>query len=121
MSHDHDHHHDHHHDNELDPMAARVRAWVLEDDYDSEFRYTGKPLASLQGLDRNGRVLYVGTFSKIMFPALRLGYVVVPPTLVDVFAAERQVTCKQLPLLEQAALAAFIEEGLLARHLRKFQ
>ncbi len=102
-------------------LAGRVRAWVLEDDYDSEFRYTGKPLASLQGLDHNGRVLYVGTFSKIMFPALRLGYVVVPATLVDVFAAERQVACKQLPLLEQAALAAFIQEGLLARHLRKMR
>lgn len=102
-------------------LAARRRSWVLEDDYDSEFRYVGKPLASLQGLDRNGRVIYVGTFSKIMFPGLRLGYLVVPATLVDVFAAERQVCTRQLPLLEQAALASFLEEGHLGRHLRRMR
>jgi GntR family transcriptional regulator/MocR family aminotransferase len=64
-------------------------AWILEDDYDSEFRYAGRPLASLQGLDGEARVIYTGTFSKVLFPALRLGYVVAPPELVDVSAARR--------------------------------
>lgn len=63
--------------------AREAGAWVIEDDYDSEFRYVGKPLTALQGLDASGRVIYVGTFSKVLFPALRLGYLVVPPDLTE--------------------------------------
>lgn len=69
--------------------AARAGAWIIEDDYDSEYRFGSRPIASLQGLDTDGRVIYIGTFSKVMFPALRLGYVVVPPDLVSAFAASR--------------------------------
>jgi GntR family transcriptional regulator / MocR family aminotransferase len=69
--------------------ARETGAWIIEDDYDSEYRYSGHPLASLQGLDQNGRVLYVGTFSKTIFPSLKLGCLVVPPDLVDVFTAQR--------------------------------
>ena len=69
--------------------AARSGAWIIEDDYDSEYRFESHPIASLQGLDTNGRVIYVGTFSKVMFPALRLGYIVVPTDLVPAFSAAR--------------------------------
>ena len=69
--------------------AAEAGAWVLEDDYDSEFRYTGHPLPALKSLDRGGRVLYAGSFSKVLFPALRLGYLVVPDELAEAFAARR--------------------------------
>ena len=99
--------------------ARTRRAWILEDDYHSEYRYRGRPLASLQGLDADGRVLYLGTFSKILFPALRLAYLVVPDDLVDLFNAARHLSGHQPPLLEQIALAAFIKEGHLARHLRR--
>jgi GntR family transcriptional regulator / MocR family aminotransferase len=99
---------------------ARVRrAWIVEDDYDSEYRYTGRPLASLQGLDRHGRVIYVGTFSKVLFPALRLGYVVVPPALAAAFAAARGLVDRHPPSVTQAVLAEFIAEGSFARHVRR--
>ena len=91
--------------------AHTRRAWVVEDDYDSEYRYTGRPLASLQGLDRHGRVIYVGTFSKVLFPALRLGYVVVPLALVDAFAAARGLVDRHPPSVTQAVLAEFIAEA----------
>jgi len=99
--------------------ARRHDAFVIEDDYDSEFRYAGLPLESLQGRDAHGRVLYVGTFSKLLFPALRLGYLVVPEALVPAFLVAKAAADTGTPGLEQAALAQFIQTGDLERHLRK--
>jgi GntR family transcriptional regulator/MocR family aminotransferase len=101
--------------------AERSGAWILEDDYDSEFRYRGRPLASLQGLDPGGRVIYLGTFSKVLFPSLRLGYLVVPRRLADSFAVGRALTDRQSPMLEQAVLADFITQGHFARHIRSMR
>jgi GntR family transcriptional regulator/MocR family aminotransferase len=101
--------------------AKRANAYVLEDDYDSEFRFAGRPLASLQGLDESESVIYVGTFSKVLFPALRLGYLIVPLGLVDAFLAFRSATDYHLPLLEQLALTDFIAEGHFARHIRRMR
>lgn len=102
--------------------AARAAgAWIIEDDYDSEYRYSGHPLASLQGLDEEGRVLYVGTFSKTIFPTLKLGCLVVPPDLVDVFTSGRILSGSQSPLIDQAILAEFIAEGHFARHVRRMR
>lgn len=98
--------------------ARTTGAWVLEDDYDSEFRYVGRPLAALQGIDRENRVIYLGTMSKVLLPAVRLGYLVVPPDLIDAFVAAHLFTDMYLPLLEQIALAAFLEEGHFVRHIR---
>jgi GntR family transcriptional regulator/MocR family aminotransferase len=96
-----------------------VNAWIFEDDYDSEWRYAGRPLAAMQGLDRDGRVLYAGTFSKILFPSIRLGYVVLPEPLVGPFLAARQALDDQPAVVAQPALAAFIAGGHLAAHLRR--
>ena len=101
--------------------ARRANAWVIEDDYDSEFRYAGRPLAALQGLDRDRRVLYLGTFSKALFPALRLGYLVVPPDLVDACVAARAVIDRQTSTLMQAVVADFLEEGHFHRHIRRMR
>lgn len=101
--------------------ARNHDAWIIEDDYDSEYRYAGRPLASLQGLDDSGRVIYIGTFSKTIFPALRLGCLVVPPDLVDTFAATRALTDLHSPQIEQAVLAEFIAEGHFERHLRRMR
>ena len=101
--------------------AHQTGAWIIEDDYDSEYRYAGHPLASLQGLDQHGRVLYVGTFSKTIFPSLRLGCLVVPPDLVDVFTAARTLHGAHSPLIDQAILAEFIAEGHFARHVRRMR
>ncbi|MBA3260841.1 MAG: PLP-dependent aminotransferase family protein [Gemmatimonadales bacterium] len=101
--------------------AARADAWVLEDDYDSEFRYDARPLASLQGMDEEGRVIYVGTFSKTLFPALRLGYLIVPPRLVDAFRAARAVSDRHSPTMDQAVLADFLAGGHFARHVRRMR
>ena len=106
---------------ELLRWAARADAWVVEDDYDSEFRYVSRPLACLQGLDDSGRVLYVGTFSKTLFPGLRLGYVIAPPALVPAFATARAVADWHSPAVEQAVLADFIGEGHFARHIRRMR
>jgi len=101
--------------------AHAADAWILEDDYDSEFRYVGRPLAALQGLDTANRVIYLGTFSKVLFPALRLGYLVVPPDLVGAFIAAHLFTDMHCPVLEQSVLAAFINEGHFARHIRRMR
>lgn len=101
--------------------ASENDAWIIEDDYDSEFRYSGRPLASLQGLDRHGRVIYLGTFSKTVFPGVRLGCAVVPDDLVDVFAAARALTDQHGPLTDQAILAEFIAEGHFERHIRRMR
>ncbi|MBU8895304.1 PLP-dependent aminotransferase family protein [Corallococcus sp. M34] len=101
--------------------AKRSRAVIIEDDYDSEFRHRGRPLTALQGLDDWGCVVYVGTFSKSMFPGLRLGFLIAPPAWVDVFAAARSTASAPASSLEQAALAAFLSEGHFARHLRRMR
>ena len=99
--------------------AARNRAWVVEDDYDSEYRYTGAPLASLQSLDRAGCVVYVGTLSKVLFPGLRLGYMVAPPALAEALVQAKAVVDRHTAIVPQMALADFIAEGHFGRHIRR--
>ncbi len=99
--------------------AKRAGSWIVEDDYDSEYRYESMPIASLQGLDRNSRVVYIGTFSKTLFPAVRLGYMVLPPDLVDHFVAVRRVLDIFPSNLYQGVLADFINQGHFARHIRR--
>jgi GntR family transcriptional regulator / MocR family aminotransferase len=101
--------------------ARRSRALIFEDDYDSEFRYEGAPVPALQGLDRDGVVLFAGSFSKVLFPSIRLGYLVVPPDLVDPLSALKSVARRFEPLLEQAVLADFIAEGHFGRHVRRMR
>jgi len=96
-------------------------SWIVEDDYDSEYRYDSPPIPSLQGLDRDSRVLYVGTFSKVLFPGLRLGYIVIPSDLVPRFAAVRDATDIFPPTLLQAVVADFVREGHFARHVRRMR
>jgi GntR family transcriptional regulator/MocR family aminotransferase len=101
---------------------ARERdAWLIEDDYDSEYRYVSRPLGALQGIEEHGRVIYVGTFSKVLFPALRVGYVIVPPALWDEFVAAREALDLFSPTLYQLALADFLTEGHFVRHLRRMR
>ncbi|MEQ9556705.1 MAG: PLP-dependent aminotransferase family protein [Rhodospirillales bacterium] len=95
--------------------------WILEDDYDSEYRYRGRPLAALQGLDGGDRVIYVGTFSKVMFPALRLGYLVVPEPLVDAFVRLRGAVDDFPALAMQPVLADFMESGRFGAHVRRMR
>jgi GntR family transcriptional regulator/MocR family aminotransferase len=101
--------------------AREQRAWILEDDYDSEFRFAGRPLLALQGLDRAERVVYVGTFSKLLSPAIRLGYVVLPPSLVEPFVLAKTAHDRRSPVLEQAALASFLDDGRFGRHVRRMR
>jgi GntR family transcriptional regulator/MocR family aminotransferase len=101
--------------------AARSGAWVIEDDYDSEYRQGIRPIASLQGLDSDARVLYVGTFSKALFPALRVGYVVVPGDLIGAFSDARDAADIFPSTLYQAVLADFIQEGHFVRHVRRMR
>src|SRR5262245_8416047 len=99
--------------------AERAGAYVVEDDYDGEYRYTARPVESLQGLDRGPRVLYVGTFSKVLFPSLRLGYLIVPPTLRRAVRAAKGLADTGCSTLEQSALATFIRDGHFARHVSR--
>jgi GntR family transcriptional regulator / MocR family aminotransferase len=101
--------------------AARSGAWIIEDDYDSEYRLAGRPIASLQGLDTDARVIYVGTFSKVVFPALRLGYVVVPRDLVEAFSTVRDASDQFSSTLYQAVMTDFIREGHFSRHIRRMR
>ena len=101
--------------------ARRSGAWVIEDDYDSEFRYGNLPIAALQGLDRDARVIYVGTFTKILFPAIRLGYIVIPTDLVAAFTEVRRAMDTFSPPFLQAVLTDFIREGHFARHIRRMR
>jgi GntR family transcriptional regulator / MocR family aminotransferase len=96
-------------------------AWIIEDDYDSEYKYGTMPIASLQGLDHKSRVIYIGTFSKTLFPSLRLGYIVIPPDLVDQFGAVRYAMDIAPPLFFQIVLADFMREGHYARHIRRMR
>lgn len=99
--------------------AHRSGSWIIEDDYDNEYRYESMPIASLQGLDRHSRVIYIGTFSKTLFPSLRLGYIVIPRDLVDRFLAVRHVMDVSPPHLYQAVLNDFMSQGHFARHIRR--
>jgi GntR family transcriptional regulator/MocR family aminotransferase len=101
--------------------ARTSGAMIFEDDYDSEYRYSGRPMPALQGLARHGQVLFAGSFSKVLFPSLRLGYLVVPDDLVDRFAAVQSLTHRHAPLLEQAVLTDFLAAGHFGRHLRRMR
>ena len=106
---------------QLVEWARNSGAWIIEDDYDSEYRYQSLPIPSLQGLDNNSRVVYIGTFSKVLFPSLRLGYIVVPPDLIDRFFTMRRVMDLGPPTFHQQVLADFIDEGHFARHIRRMR
>ena len=106
---------------ELISWARRVGAYIVEDDYDSEYRYKGRPIPALAGLDHAGTVIYIGTLSKVLFPSLRLGYLVVPLDLSEVFTRAKWLADRHSPLLEQQVLADFIRLGHLERHIRKMR
>jgi GntR family transcriptional regulator/MocR family aminotransferase len=101
--------------------AARNEAWIIEDDYDGEYRYVSRPLPALKSLDREGRVLYAGTFSKVLFPSVRLAYLVVPEPLVERFEQIIQAFAGGSPALTQAIVTAFITEGHFARHIQRMR
>jgi len=101
--------------------ASRTGTIIIEDDYDSEYRYKGKPFPALAGIDSGASVIYVGTFSKVLLPALRLGYIVVPKDLVDVFSRAKWLADRHSPLIQQQVLADFILEGHLERHIRRMR
>ena len=106
---------------ELLDWASRRQAWIIEDDYDSEFRYHGRPLPALKSMDRDGRVLYTGTFSKVLFPGLRLAYLVVPESQVGVFRDSVHQLAGTGSILSQVLVADFMAQGHFARHLRKMR
>ena len=106
---------------ELLEWARRNDAWIVEDDYDSEYRFASRPLGALQGMDGSGRVIYIGTFSKVLFPALRLGYLVVPQPLLARFLDARDALDLFSPTLYQSALTDFIAQGHFARHVRRMR
>lgn len=101
--------------------ARRESAWIIEDDYDSEYRYTGRPIAAMQGLDRSGSVIYMGTFAKTLFPALRIGYLIVPQKLVKAFGTALRLTGQTPATLHQAALADFMTQGHFGAHVRRMR
>ena len=102
-------------------MAEAWNVWIIEDDYDGEYRFQGQPIPALQGISASNRVVYVGTFAKILFPAMRLGFLVVPEILRESIAVALSVTGQFAPLLTQAALADFMNEGHFTRHLRRMR
>jgi GntR family transcriptional regulator/MocR family aminotransferase len=106
---------------ELLSWAGRAGAWIIEDEYDAEYRYSGKPLASLHSLDRSGSVIYVGTFTKMLFNALRIGFIVVPERLVEAFRVARSFIDRHAPTLDQAVLTEFINEGHFGHHVSKMR
>jgi GntR family transcriptional regulator / MocR family aminotransferase len=106
---------------ELIEWAKQSRSVIVEDDYCSEYRYSGPPLPSLQGMANGVAIIYLGTFSKVMFPGLRIGYIVSPPSLVPFFTRAKWLADTQTPMLEQAALAEFLAEGHLERHIRRMR
>ena len=106
---------------ELLEWARTTGAMLFEDDWDSEYRFSGRPVPALQGLDRHAMVLFAGSFSKVLFPSLRLSYMVVPADLIDRFAAARSVISRHAPVLEQAVLCDFITEGHFGRHVRRMR
>ncbi|KWU48491.1 PLP-dependent aminotransferase family protein [Pseudomonas palleroniana] len=106
---------------ELLAWAERTGGWIIEDDYDGEYRYSGAPLSPLAALARSGRVLYVGTFGKVAFPALRLGYLVLPPGLVDAFSRRRAVDMRHSEVSTQAVMAEFMAAGHFQRHIRRMR
>jgi GntR family transcriptional regulator / MocR family aminotransferase len=106
---------------EILAWAQEHDAWIIEDDYDSEFRYVGRPLASLQGIDDDARVIYVGTLSKMLFPGVRIGFAVVPRDLIDVFTGAKFVTDRQPPSFQQAMVADFMRSGYLTGHIRRMR
>ncbi len=101
--------------------AAKAGAWIVEDDYDSEFRYGSRPLPALKSLDESGRVLYVGSFSKVLFPGVRLGYLVVPHAQVDRVNRVCQLLYRDRPVFNQAVVADFMSEGHFARHIKRMR
>ncbi|MEO1370061.1 MAG: PLP-dependent aminotransferase family protein [Acidobacteriota bacterium] len=106
---------------ELLRWARSAGAWIVEDDYDSEYRFEGRPLASLAGLDGGGTAIYLGTLSKVLFPALRLGYMVVPDAHVDAFIGARYASDRHTSTLEQAVVADFLDGGHFDRHIRRMR
>jgi GntR family transcriptional regulator/MocR family aminotransferase len=104
---------------ELLAWASGNKVWVVEDDYDSEYRYTGPPVASLQSLDKAGCVIYTCTMSKVLFPGLRLGYMVLPPPLVDAFVQGKAIIDRHTATMPQMVLADFINEGHFSRHIKR--
>ncbi len=102
-------------------MADKWGAWIIEDDYDSAYRFQGQPIPALQGVAARDKVVFVGTFAKILFPAMRLGYMVVPQVLQRAINAALSATGQFAPLMTQAALADFINDGYLIRHLRQMR
>ena len=101
--------------------ARRTKSWIIEDDYDSEYRYASRPLGALQGIDTASRVIYIGTFSKVLFPSLRIGYLVVPRELRDAFIRHRESIDLFSPTLEQIVLTEFLAQGHFGRHLRRMR
>jgi GntR family transcriptional regulator / MocR family aminotransferase len=106
---------------ELLAWAHKYETAIFEDDYDSEFRFSGRPVPAMQGLDREGRVIFGGSFNKVLFPSLRMAYLILPRNLVDVFACTKAMTTRHHPLLDQAVLCDFIEQGHFGRHLRRMR
>ncbi|MGA7156225.1 MAG: PLP-dependent aminotransferase family protein, partial [Acidobacteriaceae bacterium] len=110
------------------PRRLQLLAWakqhntpIFEDDYDSEFRFSGRPLPAMQGLDHGSKVIFCGSFNKVMFPSLRLGYLVLPTNLIEIFCRTKAMTTRHQSLLDQATLCDFIEQGHLSRHLRRMR
>lgn len=106
---------------ELLAWAERTQGWIIEDDYDGEYRYSGAPLAPLAALDRQGRVIYVGTFGKVAFPGLRLGYMVLPPSLIEPFAQRRALDMRHSEVSTQVVMAEFMAAGHFQRHIRRMR